>query len=86
LSIGVPVIATACGGPEEFIQRTDGLLVKPGSVDELSSAMLQMYQNYKAYDRLAISEDCKRRFSPSVIAKQLTEIFDDVVDSRRKTN
>jgi glycosyltransferase involved in cell wall biosynthesis len=47
LSIGVPVIATACGGPEEFIQRTDGLLVKPGSVDELSSAMLQMYQNYK---------------------------------------
>lgn len=86
LTIGVPVIATACGGPEEFIQKTDGLLVKPGSVDELSSAMLQMYQNYKDYDRLAISEDCKRRFSPSVIAKQLTEIFEDVVDSRRKTN
>lgn len=83
LSIGVPVIATACGGPEEFIQRTDGLLVKPGSVDELGSAMLQMYQNYHNYDRLAISEDCKRRFSPSVIAKQLTDIFQEVLDNRQ---
>lgn len=86
LAIGLPVVATICGGIKECINQTNGLLVSVENPNELSVAMLQMHQNYKDYDRLAISEDCKRRFSPSVIAKQLTEIFDDVVDSRRKTN
>lgn len=76
LSLGVPVIATICGGPEEFINDSNGILIDKNSVDELSKAMVYMYANNNKYDKLAISEQCRLKFAPSVIATQLTHIFE----------
>lgn len=38
-----------------------------------------MFHHYQEYDRQAIADNCQARFSSEVIAKQLTEIFEDVV-------
>lgn len=79
LSQGLPAIATRCGGPEEFITDNNGMLVQSDDVNALASAMLEMYENYSRYDRQAIAEDCRRRFSPEVIARQLSGIFEEVM-------
>lgn len=84
LSQGLPNIATVCGGPEEFINGNNGILVPPGDVDALSNAMIDMYNNYSKYDSVAIAEECKRRFAPQVIAEQLTRIFEEVVNNQNK--
>ena len=38
--------------------------------------MAYMYANNNKYDKLAISEQCRLKFAPSVIATQLTHIFE----------
>jgi hypothetical protein len=40
---------------------------------------LYAVQHLDKYDRKAIAEDCQARFSPEVIAKQLTQIFEDTI-------
>ena len=79
MSQGVPVIATSCGGPEEFVEEKDGLLIKPNDVEALKEAIIKMVSTYRLYDRNLISDDCLKRFSPNVIATKLTNIFTNIV-------
>lgn len=83
MALGVPVVATSCGGPEEFISEEVGLLVKPGDADDLAKAMNEMYYNYQNYDRKNIRNICKQKFAPEVIAQQLTSIFEEVVSEQQ---
>lgn len=78
LSQGLSAIATKCGGPEEFINESNGILVPANDADALAEAMTKMHDTYDSYDRTAIAKECLCKFSPSVIAKQLTSIFEDV--------
>ena len=79
LSQGLPCIATRCGGPEEFINERNGLLVPPNDVDSMAAAMQTMYDNYCHYDCAAIAAETRHRFGPQTIAKQLTEIFEETI-------
>ncbi len=73
LAAGVPVVATKCGGPEDFIDESNGLLVPVDDADALAEAMSHMIDSLDSYDRLAISDSCKRRFSPATVASQIKE-------------
>lgn len=79
MALGLPVVATRCGGPEEFITNEIGQLVQSGDVDALAEGMNDMYNNYDMYNRNNIRKICIRKFAPEVIAQQLTSIFDEVV-------
>lgn len=79
MACGLPVIATPCGGPEEFVNKDNGLLVPVNDVDQLAEAIEYMSRHYQEYDKQAIADYCQARFSSEVIAKQLTDIFEDVV-------
>ena len=81
LSIGLPVVATLCGGIKECIDEKNGLLVPVEDTNALANAIVNICRNIDNYDRKAIAEDCKQRFAPSIIAKQLTNIFEEVVES-----
>ena len=72
---GLPVIATRCGGPESFVDESNGLLVAVNDVDALANAMLSIRNNYSNYNSIKISEDNKKRFSPEVIAVKIVEIY-----------
>jgi len=80
LSQGLPNIATVCGGPEEFINEKNGILVPTDNVEALSEAMVNLYNNYSKFDSMAIADECKRRFAPQVIAGQLTTIFEGLIN------
>ena len=79
LSQGLPCIATICGGPEEFIDDNNGLLIQVNDIATLATAMKTMYENYTHYDYAAIAADTRCRFGPQTIAKQLTEIFEEII-------
>ena len=75
LASGLPVIATRCGGPEDFIRPEDGLLVPVGDVPALAAAMDEMVRRRGEYDSETIACHARERFSPSAVAGQLTEIY-----------
>lgn len=86
LSVGLPVIATICGGIKECINERNGLLVPVENVDALTKALVEMYENYSRYDTDYIVSDYQNRFSSAVIAHQLTEIFEGVIRKKGEIN
>lgn len=79
LACGLPVISSICGGIKECISDINGMLFPVDDVDGLAKAIVKMYSNYQFYDRMKISEDCQNRFSASVIANDLTNVFENVL-------
>ena len=82
LACGLPVVASICGGIRECINEKNGLLFEVDDVEGLALHLKYMFEHHKDYDRQAIADDCKARFSSEVIARQLTEIFEEVVQKR----
>ncbi len=73
LASGVPVIATSCGGPEDFVDDTNGIMVPVDDVEALADAMRTMAETHGNYDGAAISKTCRKRFSPEAIAQQIID-------------
>lgn len=76
---GLPVIATRCGGPEFFIEESDGILVPVNDIPSLVEAMNTLRENYMNYDPRRISMTCMERFSPDVIAERLINTYNSLL-------
>lgn len=50
LASGMPVVATKCHGPEEYIDKKCGKLVSVGNTKEMADAILEVYHNIDKYD------------------------------------
>jgi glycosyltransferase involved in cell wall biosynthesis len=77
MSAKIPVISTPVGGiPEVITDHENGLLVTPGNVDELTTALQEMLDNHK---RKEFSDNAYQvyieRFSPSVALPKLKAIY-----------
>lgn len=79
LASGTPVIATRCGGPEEFMKPEYGLLINKNSVDEAKDAMIYMLDNVGCYSSKKISIEIRTRFSPESIGKQLVAEYREII-------
>ena len=75
MAAGLPVIATRCGGPEDFITEENGILVPVDDEKALTDAMEHMMLHRDDYDSSAIAAEVKKQFAPEAIAAQLTGIY-----------
>ena len=79
LAMGLPVISSRCGGPEDFVDRTNGLLVPTRDIDALSDAMTAMTRDSDRYDRAVLAASARERFSPETVAGALTAIYEELL-------
>jgi len=86
MASGLPVIATKCGGPEDFVTPETGLLIQADCTDALNEAMQYMVEHRMDYDDKKISQYAKMRFSPEKIATDLTEVFERILFERTKAH
>lgn len=75
LAMGLPVIATRCGGPEDVVGPCDGWLVPVGDVSALTDALVSAATPDDLPTRLARRERCRSRFASDVLASQWLEIY-----------
>jgi len=75
MACGKPVITTSSGGQVEFINESNGLLVKPKDVKALANAIKFMLDNYNRYSPKKISYYVKKRFNQNVVGSFLREIY-----------
>ena len=47
IASGLPIIATRCGGPEDIVNETNGILIDIDDIEGLSTAITYMFENYK---------------------------------------
>lgn len=78
MACGRPVIATASGGPQGFVNEINGILVPVNDVDEMAQAMWHMYENYSMYEPAKIRAFCENRFAEEVIVSRLQTIYESL--------
>ena len=76
---GLPVIASRCGGPEDFVTEETGLLDTFDDPEVLAGYMRRMLEEHDRYDPKVIREYAVLHFSPAVVAEELTKVYDMVL-------
>lgn len=79
---GLPVVATISGGPEEFVNESNGILVPVEDVDRLTKALILMHDTYHLYNHETISKNTILLFSPMTIASKLTTLYNTMFNKR----
>lgn len=79
LACGMPVISTISGGPEQFVNAQNGLLVENENVFELKDAMDFLYHNFNNYSVDDISKNILRKYDKKTIAPLLSGLLTNIV-------
>lgn len=78
MAAGLPVIATRCGGPEDFVTDETGYLIAVNQKQELIEAMEKMYRRRDKFQAEAIREYAREHFSEEAVAARLTSVYEKV--------
>lgn len=84
MASGLPVIATKCGGPEDFVNNENGILVDVGDVEAANDAMIAMHKQIAKYDSLQISACVKEHYSAKAIGEEIYKIYIGVIQNGSK--
>jgi glycosyltransferase involved in cell wall biosynthesis len=85
LFFGRPVIATACGGPEEIIDHgVTGLIVPNRNVDAMAAAMKRMAEQSALREKMGLlaREQVRAKFSVANTSLKLKEVYDRILSGR----
>lgn len=80
LITGKPVISTKCGGPEEFVNSSNGKLINKDSIAELSEAISEMVTNNKNYNSEEIKSEITAKFGAATIRKQVSDFYNSAIN------
>jgi len=75
LATGTPVLATRCGGPEEFVTDAVGRVVPPGDTQALEEGLDYMLSRLDRFVPAQISRYAVERFSPERVGQQLHAVY-----------
>ncbi len=84
MSCGKPVLATRCGGPNEFVQEKTGILIEPGNEEELKKNLIFMLNNYSKYNSEEIKEYIRSLFSKEKVAISFMNFYESALISGAK--
>lgn len=75
LAQGLPVIATMNGGPCDFVNDENGILVDPENEKDIAAGLQYMISHCRDYDKRRVSEKIRFEFSADVLAQNLINIY-----------
>jgi glycosyltransferase involved in cell wall biosynthesis len=79
LSAGKPVIITPCGGPQWFVDESNGVVAADFSAGALAAAVREWLQRRVQYEPERIATALQARFSPGAIRRQLIALYEKVL-------
>lgn len=74
LSMGIPVVVTSSGGVEDFVNQTNGIIVKQ-DVESYASGLIEVQKNYLRYNTETLKEQAKAKFGEEVIYEKLMAYY-----------
>jgi glycosyltransferase involved in cell wall biosynthesis len=81
MASGLPVVCFDNGGPSDFIQECNGILVENQNEEKLLEAMEWMMRHYQTYDREKIRASVIDRFTEDAFINRMKVIYDEILDS-----
>jgi L-malate glycosyltransferase len=80
---GRPVISTKCGGPEEFVNEKNGLLINVNSHEDLKNAILNLSNNHAGYESHQMSQEILNKFGSESIRQKLIEFYQLAIHDKK---
>ena len=81
---GKPVIATKCGGPESFVNDSNGVLIPTGDMEATTRAIDYMVENLNRYDNAAIRQFCHDSFSEEAISQKIVAAYQEAIEKHKE--
>ncbi len=75
MSCGLPVVATSCGGPDEFVTEENGILIEVDNEKQLRTALRYMYENCDKYNSDSISENTVKLYGKRSICEAYDGLY-----------
>ncbi len=79
LCSGLPVVCSNTGGVSEAITETNGYLIPPEDIYQLSDSLNKMMDKHPFFDREAISRDASKLYDKNVIAQQFLNLYKELI-------
>ncbi len=79
LACGTPVLATRCGGPEEYVTEQFGKLIPLHNPEELKNGIVFMMQNHASFSREKMMQFAQASFNPIAITQQFISIYNPLI-------
>lgn len=76
-AVGIPVVATACGGPNEIVQSSTGILVPVDDLEALAKSIELAWE--RPWNSKSIRKLIHEKYGQIAIAKRITDIYEEVV-------
>lgn len=80
MAAGLPVIATRCGGPEDFVNEANGILIDVDDLGQLEEALVYMYNHYNDFNSQLIKNKVIAQFSPKVVARSIISTYKKIIN------
>ena len=81
---GKPVIATICGGPESFVNESNGLLIPAEDIEATAKAIDYMVENLDKYNNTAIRQYCHDNFSEEAISQKIIAVYYEAIEKHNR--
>lgn len=83
MACGLPVLATRCGGPEQIVTAETGVLVAPGSSEELAKGLKELDAKWSSYDNVAIRGWAESKYSVDSVVGSYFNIYQSITRNQR---
>ena len=81
MSLGLPVIVTKSGGPETYVNESNGIVIEPDNIDQLYKALLKLKLEHKNYNSKNIKNYISNNFSSSIISNKITKMYHNIYEN-----
>lgn len=81
LCCGTPVVSMNVNGVPELVDSTNGILVSPGDPRALADALMECMQRPDLFDREAIADAARPKFSAEAISLRISAIYSEVIEA-----
>lgn len=78
---GTPVIGTNQGGIPDFLKEDVGILVEVENVEQLASAVSDILNEEKMFDREYIAKYVKENHSQDVLTNELIDVYEQALNN-----
>jgi len=72
---GVPVICTKCGGPEMFVDKSNGILIQQDHPEELIRAIEKICEDSTSFSPSEMADAISKRFGKATVREALLELY-----------